>query len=99
MAEVPSDEKEQKDTTKYRIHRCHNDTCGGSEASPCARRLNWERGEIGFVAEEVAEFLPEAVMFNNDGNPEAISVMPLLTAVLAAVQELDSRVDLLEGAM
>lgn len=98
MAEVPEDEKAQKDTANYAIHRCETANCTGEKDSPCSWRANWERGEVGLIVEEVIEYFPEAVMTNHDGEPEGISLAPLVTAVIAAVQELAGRVDQLEGA-
>ena len=52
--------------------------------------------EIGFIAQEVQELIPEVIGINND---ETLSLdYPKLTAVLVkAIQELKSEIDILKA--
>ena len=69
-------------------------------------RYLWrEDGEpdIGLIADEVAEVLPELVAFNADGSPEGVRLAPLVAVLIEhgkaqqrTIDELSDRVDVLE---
>jgi hypothetical protein len=99
MAEVPKDPEAQKDPSTYPIHQCGPDTCGRAKGEFCGWRANWRRGEVGLIAEEVEQVIPEAVMVDDEGKPEGVSVGTCLAVALAAIQELTARVEALEAQL
>lgn len=52
---------------------------------------------VGLVAEEVAQVIPEAVPLTVDGKINGIRHGPILAHLISMVQELDERLDALEG--
>jgi len=85
------------------IHECGRD-CDGSLESPCLLYKDWEGGTLGFIAEEIAELVPEACYF--DVKPDSAfqgeidGLDPIaLTAVLAkSLQEIEARLSALESS-
>lgn len=59
-------------------------------------RIDGPADEVGFIAEEVAECIPEAVAYY-DGQIDGIYDRPLIVALVAHVQALTARVAALEG--
>ena len=69
-------------------------------------RYHWRddgRADIGLIADEVAEVLPELVRFNADGAPEGMRYAPLVAVLIEhakrqqrTIDELHARVDALE---
>lgn len=57
-----------------------------------------DRHDVGFIAEEMAQVVPEVVAKNIDGEPDAISYDRLTSVLCKAIQELEARVAALEGA-
>lgn len=62
------------------------------KSDPAGRRLH------SFIAEEVAEVMPEVVSTSEDGTPEGINLTSLVTILTAQVQNLTARVRELEAA-
>jgi hypothetical protein len=56
------------------------------------------RHDVGFIAEEMEQVIPEVVAKNLDGEPDAISYDRLTSVLCKAIQELEARVAALEGA-
>lgn len=52
--------------------------------------------EPGFIAEQVAEVVPGAVVRNADGEPESITALSMVSLLWSEVQRLSARVDELE---
>ena len=57
-----------------------------------------DRHDVGFIAEEMVQVVPEVVAKNIDGEPDAISYDRLTSVLCKAIQELEARVAALEGA-
>jgi hypothetical protein len=57
-----------------------------------------DRHDVGFIAEEMVNVVPEIVAKDIDGNPDAISYDRLTSVLCKAIQELEARVAALEGA-
>lgn len=51
---------------------------------------------IGFIAEEVAEVMPSAVDYNDEGRPEMWNVQIIVPAMLKLIQEQKKQIDALE---
>jgi len=56
------------------------------------------RHDVGFIAEEMVDVVPEVVAKDIDGNPDAISYDRLTSVLCKAIQELEARVAALEEA-
>lgn len=54
---------------------------------------------IGVIAEEIVDLVPEAVSFNNDNEPESISGVALASFSIAACQKLLERIEFLEAKL
>lgn len=84
-------------------HRSSVDPATGKFIDTPMNRKN-ETAYLGFVAEEVAEYAPEAVGWivsepgnpNSEAIPDAIDVMAMVALVAQAVKGLDERLDALE---
>jgi hypothetical protein len=85
------------------IHECGRD-CEGSLESPCAMYANWERGTIGFIAEEVGEVIPAATEMelrprsHHIGENTAIDGLALTAVLTKAIQEIEARLSALESS-
>ncbi|MGB0822043.1 MAG: hypothetical protein ACPGR3_05725, partial [Ilumatobacteraceae bacterium] len=85
------------------IHECGRD-CDGSPEEPCVLYANWERGTIGFIAEEVGEIIPEATDMemnprsHHKGENSAIDGLAMTAVLTKALQELDARITSLEAS-
>jgi hypothetical protein len=55
------------------------------------------RHDVGFIAEEMVNIVPEVVAKDIDGNPDAISYDRLTSVLCKAIQELEARVAALEA--
>lgn len=83
------------------IHLCGRD-CEWSEEDPCPPMLNWQRGTIGFIAEEVGEVIPQATDIDlrkrsaTHGQNTGIDPLAISAVLVKAVQELDQRISNLE---
>jgi hypothetical protein len=63
------------------------------------RRISGQEREVGFIAQDMQEVLPQAVT-SLDPNGEAtlaISAMPILAALVGAIKDLSKRLDSLEA--
>lgn len=78
------------------IHKCGRD-CHGSTESPCPRYLDWDKGQIGFIAEEVAEVVPQAGRIDAEGNFSGLDGLSMSAIAIAAIKELEARVAALEN--
>lgn len=61
-------------------------------------RRNGEADKLGLIAEDVAEVMPEAVVWGADGQPEALDYAAIVAALLKAHQELAEEVARLRGS-
>ena len=85
----------------WSIHVCRTEgpnNCGHTPDDPCSWRVNWMRGHLGFVAEEVEQVLPALVTLDNDMNPDGVALGSLVGLAYAMLQELDTRLTALEAA-
>ena len=108
MTEVPPKPDDMDPDESYRplpedmpIHVCRTEgtnNCGHTPDDPCSWRVNWLRGHLGFVAEEVEQVLPALVTLNNDMNPDGVALGSLVGLAYAMLQELDTRLTALEAA-
>lgn len=80
------------------IHDCDIHECNGTSENPCCRVINRERQLHGFIAEDVFEVLPEAVWLDSDRLPAGLDLGQIVSISIAAIKELITRVDKLEGA-
>ena len=86
------------------IHLCGRD-CDGTPETPCFMYQNWERGTIGFIAEEVGEVIPEATEMNlkpdapYQGEKGAIDGLALTAVLTKALQEVEARLAALEASL
>jgi hypothetical protein len=79
-------------------HVCGVD-CDCSPDDPCNYYKNWERGTIGFVAEDLGEVFPQATNIDlKTGENTAIDGLAVTAIVVKALQEIDSRLAVLEGS-
>jgi hypothetical protein len=61
-------------------------------------QVEYKREQLGLIAEEVAKVIPSAVQYSwTDGAPGGINYVPVIVALLAHVQKLTLRVDMLEA--
>lgn len=58
-------------------------------------RILGMKGEMGLVAEEVAEVNPSVVSFDDKGLPETVQYKALITPMLLAIQRLEQKVEAL----
>jgi hypothetical protein len=85
------------------IHECGRD-CDHSVEDPCVLYQQWNRGTIGFIAEEVGEVIPEATDIDvrprspTQGQNTAIDGLALTAILTKAMQEIDARLSALESA-
>lgn len=56
-----------------------------------------DKADVGFIAEEVVEVIPEIVPMNLEGQPDAVSYDRLTSVLCKAIQELAARVEALEA--
>ena len=86
------------------VHLCGRD-CNNTPESPCFMYQNWERGTIGFIAEEVGEVIPEATDMNlkpdspYQGENGAIDGLALTAVLTKALQEVEARLAALEATL
>lgn len=77
-------------------HRCGRD-CDGSATEPCFRVRDWQSGQYGFIAEEVHDVAPEAGRIVTDTEQStAIDALAMSAIIVAALQEIDTRLTSLE---
>jgi len=108
MTEVPPKPDDMDPDESYRplpedmpIHVCRTEgtnNCGHTPDDPCSWRVNWLRGHLGFVAEEVERVLPALVTLDPDMNPDGVALGSLVGLAYAMLQELDTRLTALEAA-
>lgn len=84
------------DEGNSREHLCGLD-CDAGDGKFCSAYLNHNALNIGLVAEELAEVLPEAVTLDPDLRPMGIDLYKVIGALWAAVQELSEEVDTLKA--
>lgn len=56
-----------------------------------------DRHDVGFIAEEMVNVVPEVVAKNTEGEPDAISYDRLTSVLCKAIQELNAKVEALEA--
>jgi len=61
------------------------------------RWISQQREDIGFIAEEMFDAIPESVSLDNQGQPEGIAYNIIVTLLVKAVQELQEQVAALQG--
>ena len=106
MTEIPfapedwnPDDSWRPEPDTWSIHVCRNEgigNCGHTPDDPCHWRVNWLRGQLGFVVEEVEKVLPNLVELDKDMKPQTIDLGSLIGLAYAMLQELDTRLTLLE---
>ena len=83
------------------LHVCYDEgpgNCGHTPDDPCSRRVNWLRGHLGFIAEEVEQVLPHLTQLGVDMQPDSVNLGSLIGLAYAMLQELDTRLTVLEAA-
>lgn len=55
------------------------------------------KGEVGLIAEEVNEIIPNVVSKDNDGNPSSIAYQRLVAYLIESVKELKKEIDILKS--
>jgi len=63
----------------------------------CPQFRQWERGVVGFTAEDIDAVLPEASVRNAHDEPEGVKTLAIVAVLTDALQELIERIELLEG--
>ena len=53
--------------------------------------------EIGVIAEEIAEILPEVVKFNTEGEANSVSYSRITAILIEAIKDLKKEIDELKG--
>lgn len=56
-----------------------------------------DRHDVGFIAEEMVNVVPEVIAKNTEGEPDAISYDRLTSVLCKAIQELNAKVEALEA--
>lgn len=82
------------------IHFCRDQgpgNCGHTPDDPCSWRVNWLRGQLGFIAEEVEPVLPNLVELDADMKPATIDLGSFVGLAYAMLQEIDTRLTALEA--
>ena len=57
-------------------------------------RFKWKDSDlddIGFIAEDVAKVIPEAVYYNDKNQVEGIRIFPIIALLVEAVKELNEK--------
>lgn len=102
MAEVPPKPDDvqdwRPDPETFTVHVCRVEMCGHTPDDPCAWRTNWQRGQLGFIAEEVERVLPQLVRLDAEMQPQLLDLGSLVGLAYAMLQELDTRLTALEAA-
>lgn len=78
------------------LHDCDVHQCEGTSAEPCARVRDWMNPRLSVVIEDLATVLPEAVMIDGDGRPEAMRLDSMIGYLLAVCKEQQERIEALE---
>jgi len=66
---------------------------------PPNEHMNWDTWHIGYMAEEMANLVPEVVGYYSDGRPKGIDYGNLIVVVISALNELADRVEDLEAEL
>ena len=108
MTEIPQppegwdrDEAWRPPHDTWGIHVCRAEgpgNCGHTPDDPCHWRRNWQRGMIGFAAEEVEQVLPALTSLDKNLKPDGVNLGSLIGLAYAMLQELDTRLNALEAA-
>lgn len=80
-------------------HDCGRDRCEGTAEEPCLAYRNWERGEYGFIAQEVGDVIPQVTRISEIGENESIDALGLVAICVKALQELSAKVESLEAQL
>lgn len=80
-------------------HNCGEHQCDGTIEEPCIRYIESHKTHLGFIAEEVIEVVPNAVRLDKEKMPSGINYNYLITLCVAAIKEMTSRLEMLEGAV
>lgn len=79
-------------------HVCGRD-CDGTETDPCWWVKDWNAGYFGFIAEEVGDVAPEAGRLDSKtGELSGLDPLAISAIIVASLQEVLDRLDVLEGA-
>ena len=79
-------------------HVCGVD-CDQSPDDPCNYYRNWERGTIGFIAEDLGEIIPQVTNIDrHTGKNTAIDGLAMTAIVVKALQEIDARLTTVENS-
>jgi hypothetical protein len=85
-------------------HDCATHVCDGTPDNPCAVALN-DHPRFGFLAEDMAQVVPEAVELDGDRLPSGIDVAQTASlafagvgALLRRIEELERTIEQLQGA-
>jgi len=84
-------------TSEELIHTCGRD-CDSTPEEPCFYYRNWDRKQLGFIAEEVAEAERHLAKEGKDGDNTLIDPMAMNAVIVKALQEIDQRLSALEGS-
>lgn len=84
-------------TSEELVHQCGRD-CDGSPEEPCLYYRNWERKQLGFIAEEAANANIHLTKEGEDGDNTLIDPMAVSATLVKAFQELEARLTALEGS-
>jgi hypothetical protein len=57
-----------------------------------------KRTDVGFIAEEVVNIIPELVVVNSQGQPDAVAYDRMVSVLVKAIQELSAEVEKLKNA-
>lgn len=81
------------------LHDCRRDCPDIPEGEVCQRVKNWQHGELGLIAEEVYDVIPEAVALDADGKPLGLNGVAMSAIAIAAIKELAQQVEELRGRL
>lgn len=73
-------------------HECGRD-CDGSEAEPCTRVRDWQEGQLGLIAEDTGEVMPELAHVGPDGTYTGLDAIAVATLALAGIREIAATLD------
>ena len=84
-------------TSEELVHQCGRD-CDGSSEEPCLFYRNWDRKNLGFVAEEAGAVSAHLTKEGKDGDNTLIDFTAVSATLVKAFQELETRLAALEGS-
>ena len=84
-------------TSEELVHQCGRD-CDGSQEEPCMFYRNWDRKNLGFIAEEAGAVSAHLTKEGKDGADTLIDFTAVSATLVKAFQELEARITALEGS-